>query len=325
MEMKSINRIAPAKISMIIVLLLSGSILGGTDNFAWGQPSSPSVEASSPVSPAPASPNLSSPTSKPSFPSGDTNPQLFLWLAIGGLGIWSLLLSFLTFRTIKWCDEKISKVDRRIRELETKDAALDQRINRRSTSINELKHDLSLYKKTLDTLQLQAQQKSIGADRSDFHEKVTPYDYSQRQPATQDNYIRQGLYSQPLPKISEPWDIIAQNYNNNPATISLSAQGVSETEDSIYRRRRDSSIKQVTLQTISNYSYWIISDAEGGYWLTPIPELKLNPMNFDTFQALFQFNGEPLSGKLQLTKPARVNQASTDQWELIDRGEVQFL
>lgn len=121
-----------------------------------------------------------------------------------------------------------------------------------------------------------------------------------------------------------PHEIIAQQFNSNPNAIATSAQGVSETEDSIYRRRRDSSIKQVTLQTISNYSYWIISDAEGGYWLTPIAELKLNPMNFDTFQALFQFSGK-FTSKLQLIKPAKVTQASTGQWELIDCGEVQFV
>jgi hypothetical protein len=319
--MKSINKFIPARILMTIVLILNGYILCGTDDFAWGVTPSPSASASSTVSPFLASSGQTSPTPEP----GDANPQLFLWLAIGGLGIWSLLLSFLTFRTIKWCDEKISKIDQRTRELGTKDAALDQRINRRSTSIDELKKELSFYKKTLDTLQLQDQQKFISPDRPDFHKKVTPYDYSYSQPTTQDNYAEQGLYPQSLPKISEPWSIIAQNYNNDSVTISSSAQGVSETEDSIYRRRRDSSIKLVTLQSVSNYSYWVIADSEGGYWLTPIAELKLNPMNFDTFQALFQFNGEPLSGKLQLIKPAKVTQAPTGQWELGDRGEVQFI
>jgi hypothetical protein len=122
-----------------------------------------------------------------------------------------------------------------------------------------------------------------------------------------------------------PYEVIAQQYNTNPNSIGMSAQGVSETEDSIYRRRRDASIKQVTLQSINNYGYWIITDTEGIDWLTPIAEPKLNPMNFDTFQALFHFNGEPLSGKLQLIKPAKVTQVSTSQWELIDRGEVQFI
>ena len=110
-----------------------------------------------------------------------------------------------------------------------------------------------------------------------------------------------------------------------PNSIAASAQGVSETEDSIYRRRRDSSIRQVTLQNVSNHSYWVITDGEGGYWLTPIADLKLNPMNFDTFQTLFQSNGEPLSGKLQLIKPAKVTQSSANQWELEAQGEVQFL
>ena len=119
-------------------------------------------------------------------------------------------------------------------------------------------------------------------------------------------------------------EAIAQQYNTNPNAIASSAQGVSETEDSIYRRRRDSSIREVTLQNVSNHSYWVITDGEGGYWLTPIADLKLNPMNFDTFQALFQSNGEPPSGRLQLIKPAKVSQAATNQWELLEQGEVQF-
>ena len=120
-------------------------------------------------------------------------------------------------------------------------------------------------------------------------------------------------------------EAIAQQYNTNPNAIASSAQGVSETEDSIYRRRRDSSIREVTLQNHSNHSYWVINDGEGGYWLTPIADLKLNPMNFDTFQALFQSNGEPPSGRLQLIKPAKVSQAATNQWELVEQGEVQFI
>ncbi|HEY9825846.1 MAG TPA: hypothetical protein V6D19_10385 [Stenomitos sp.] len=119
-------------------------------------------------------------------------------------------------------------------------------------------------------------------------------------------------------------ELIIRNYNTNPSTIESNAQGVSETEDSIYQRRRDSTITQVTFKNVSNYSYWVIADADGNYWLMPKTDLKLNPMNFDTFQAVFQFQGQP-EGRLQLVKPAKVNQTISNEWELAEKGEVYFI
>lgn len=128
------------------------------------------------------------------------------------------------------------------------------------------------------------------------------------------------------PAAMSPYAIIVQNYNANPSAIASSAEGVSETEESIYRRRRDSSITQVNLQKVSNYSYWIVVDAENNYWLVPKPDLKLNPMNFDTFQSLFNYQGQPSDSRLHLQKPARVTPQNTSgEWELIDRGDVDFV
>jgi hypothetical protein len=127
------------------------------------------------------------------------------------------------------------------------------------------------------------------------------------------------------PSMPEPsGTLIVKRYNTNPSSIESTAEGVSETEDSIYRRRRDSSITQATLRSVSNYSYWVVTDADGGHWLVPKTGLKLNPMNFDTFQALFQFQGQP-EDKLQLVKPAKVTPAGNSEWELFERGEVQFV
>jgi hypothetical protein len=281
--------------------------------------------------------NTNSAISQP--PSGNPapgNPNSSQWLIIPT--IVAAILSILSLGTSAFIYSLLKRSNARLEKLEKKTKDNKDELRKWATNVDKNIKTLSSQQSEIDRKFQQQRQaaKSVGYPNSPQsyggREQVeygeifnspsaqNPYVSSERQPYS-GSAPAQSSYQAP----QSPNEMIAQQFNTNPSSIATSAQGVSETEDSIYRRRRDSSIKQVTLQTISNYSYWIIPDAEGGYWLTPIAELKLNPMNFDTFQALFQFNGEPLSGKLQLTKPAKVTQASTGQWELIDRGEVQFV
>jgi hypothetical protein len=246
------------------------------------------------------------------------------------LSVLSLGLSSLLFLKLNQSKIKFKELDKKVREhredLKKWISKIDQNIK-----------VLSAQQSEIDRKSQQQRQQSKGSaypepaqvygEREQFGYEETFNPSSAPSPSS---YVSKERATYPsTPKAYQapqsPYEVIAQQYNTNPNSIGMSAQGVSETEDSIYRRRRDASIKQVTLQSINNYGYWIITDTEGIYWLTPIAEPKLNPMNFDTFQALFHFNGEPLSGKLQLIKPAKVTQVSTSQWELIDRGEVQFI
>jgi hypothetical protein len=264
------------------------------------------------------------------------NPDSLQWLiipiVIGAiLSALSLGTSAFIYSLLKQSNTRLEKLEKKTRdnkdELRKWATNVDKNIKTLSSQQSEMDRKFQQQRQAAKAVEYTNSPQSYGGrEQVEYGETFNspsaqnPYGSSDRQPSSRSDSA-QRAYQAP----QSPHEIIAQQYNTNPNAIATSAQGVSETEDSIYRRRRDSSIKQVTLQTINNYSYWIISDAEGGYWLTPIAELKLNPMNFDTFQALFQFNGEPLSGKLQLTKPAKVTQASTGQWELIDRGEVQFV
>jgi hypothetical protein len=221
---------------------------------------------------------------------------------------------------------------------------LDKRVSRYRDDFKKNEHNvnqkieiLTARQATIDQRLKYQESKFVGSPQSPQFSRRDDQEYSEAHnfPLAQETSLyvssehQSHLGVDSAPRIDQiqqsPCEMIAQQYNANPSAIATFAQGVSETEDSNYRRRLDSSIKRVILQSINNYSFWIISDPEGNYWLTPIPELKLNPMNSDTFQALFQFNGDPLGGKLQLIKPAKVTQASANQWELIDRGEVEFL
>jgi hypothetical protein len=128
-------------------------------------------------------------------------------------------------------------------------------------------------------------------------------------------------YQQPEPAYA----FLVQSYNENPASLERNATGVSETETSLDRRRRDASLRQVTLRRANSHSYWVISGSDDSYWLVPKSGLRLNYMNIDTFQALFSFQGEPESLP-HLVKPAKVSYVtSTGEWELVECGEIQFV
>lgn len=266
-------------------------------------------------------------------PGDSSSSQWLIIPAVVGaiLSVLSLGTSAFIYSLLKQSNARLEKLEKKTRdnkdELRKWATNIEKNIKTLSSQQSEIDRKLQQQRQAAKAVEYpNSPQSYSGREQAEYGEifnspsAQNPYGSSERQPYTRPDSA-QRAYQAP----QSPHEIIVQQFNTNPSAIATSAQGVSETEDSIYRRRRDSSITQVTLQTISNYSYWIISDAEGGYWLTPIAELKLNPMNFDTFQALFQFNGEPLSGKLQLTKPAKVTQASTSQWELLDRGEVQFV
>ena len=276
--------------------------------------------------------------SSPAIPE-QTNPVVpqqsnFSPLAIAALAasILSLVANAVLFFLLRDSSIRIKKLEEKRREDKDK-------LNNLSISTEKnIKTLLAQQSETDRKLQQQRQQAKAASYSSPSQQPYSEggqVEYGSNMPPAQKSYPFVSPERQPYAAVSAPQrdyqspkpahEVIAQQYNSNPNSIATSAQGVSETEDSIYRRRRDSSVKEVTLQNVSNYSYWVITDGEGGYWLTPIADLKLNPMNFDTFQALFQSNGEPLSGRLQLIKPAKVTQATANQWELVEHGEVQFL
>jgi hypothetical protein len=148
---------------------------------------------------------------------------------------------------------------------------------------------------------------------------VSPTTPSRSQSASRQSY-------NPPPSSNPLYTSVVSQYNQRPETLERSAIGVAETLKSLERRRQDSETEQVTLNRAENYSYWVISGTDQMQWLLPRAGLKIHGMTIDTFARLFQFQGHPDAGRLVMQKPAQVAYlAGTDEWELVEKGEVQFM
>jgi hypothetical protein len=316
MEVKPLYKIASVS-ALLMGLFLGGNTLPLNSNVVWAQ-----------ISESPTPKNSTDATNSTENPVKDPNDiPLLLWIIMGSLGLWSAILSFTTFRTIKWCDEKVAKNDQKIKDLESKNLALDQRINRRKAAIEELKGQLTSYKKTLEVIQLQSKPGTkIDPASYEAKQKSSNYGYNQ-QPSSNPNYaVNAPNYAQSAPVAKEAWDNIVQNFNGAPQVLeNYIVESVAETEESVNNRRGNSKAS-VLLKAASNYSYWIFTGDYRSYWLTPKADLKINPVNFDTFQALFESQDYQPGCKVHLVKPAKVAQNSlSGAWELLEKGQVQFV
>jgi hypothetical protein len=342
MEIKFVRKILPVGL-VLIALLVGDRPFDRTSNSAWAEPNSSSPSAatapatpdakSTAPEPAPTNPDSQNPlTSAPTNPpeeNGKSYLPIWLWLMIGALGIWNVALSYLTWRNFSEASKTNHKLSRKLKDLETKDNALDQRINRRSNEINELKGQLSSYKKTLEGVELQSQPKSTKADNYGFDARTKPANYGNHEPSVNQGYdypSRTGNYGQPTPAVSEPWDSIIQNYNLSPQALeSYVIERVSESEESVASRRGNSNAA-VFLKAANNYSYWVFTGEDRNYWLTPKRDLKITPMGFDTLQALFECPEYQQGSRIQIIKPAKVAQNSfSGGWDLVEKGQVQFM
>ncbi|NJM76080.1 MAG: hypothetical protein HC852_10150 [Acaryochloridaceae cyanobacterium RU_4_10] len=316
MEVKSLHKIASVSLLLMGLLLGSGTL----------PLNSSVVSAQTSESPTPStSADLPNPTENPASVKDPNDIPLLLWIAIGGLGLWSAILSFTTFRTIKWCDEKVAKNDRKIKDLEAKNLELDGRIGRRTAAIEELKGQLMSYKKTLEVIQLQSQP-GTKLNPASYEAKQQPSNYGYNKPSSNPDYaVSTPNYAQSTPAAKAAWDRIVQNFNSSPQVLEgYIVESVAETEESVNNRRGNSKAS-VLLKAASNYSYWIFTGDDRGYWLTPKADLKINPVNFDTFQALFESQDYQPGSKVYLVKPAKVAQNSqSGAWELLEKGQVQF-
>ena len=121
---------------------------------------------------------------------------------------------------------------------------------------------------------------------------------------------------------------VSQNYNDPAARSQMfgkNAVGLSESEDSMYARRRDSTIKDVHFIQTSNYSYEVVQ----AQYLVPKDGLVLNPMNFDTFQSVFDAEGfkpgDRLGDDLKLVTPAKVSLDESGNYQLVEKGKFVSL
>lgn len=344
MEIKFVRKILPVGL-VLVALLLGNYPFSQTSNNAWAQDASPSSVPSVNTSAVPSPKSSASGTSpnNASDPSSSLTPDknnssekstnggnLPLWLIIGVLGLWNVALSYLTWRNFSESSKTNHKVFKKIKELDAKDNAIDQRINRRSNAIDELKGQFYSYKKTLEAVRIQNQSKSTRTDNYGIESRNKPDNYSNNEPLISQDYDyasrQESNYAQPTPIMSEPWDSIVQNYNASPQVLeNYVIERVSESEESVDSRRGNSNAA-VFLKAANNYSYWIFTGEDRNYWLTPKIDLKITPMGFDTLQALFECPEYQQGSKVQVIKPAKVAQnSSSGGWDLVEKGQVQFV
>jgi hypothetical protein len=113
-------------------------------------------------------------------------------------------------------------------------------------------------------------------------------------------------------------------YQQNPRLLSRNAIEVSETDQSIDKRRLGGG-KGAILQKARRGNYWILN--EGGIdYVVPKNNIKINEYNLNTVANLFECQGyrSGYSG-FQLIKPARVSAISRGEtWQVVERGVLQF-
>jgi hypothetical protein len=331
MEIKSMSKIA--SVSLTIVLLLGGHSFGAFSNAAWAQ-TSPSPNPSESESSAPSKAigtSIPSP-SMPQAPEPESNKltqgtfPIWLWFILGGLGLWNVALSVLFWQSTKDSNRSNYEINQRLKKLKETDADINQRVSRK---FDELKQQLSSYKKNLEVGQLQAQAKPLASDSYNFESRTNPATYGNSDPFVNQDYVyksRSTNYAQPAPAINDPWGSIVQNYNNSPQILENNIiERVSESEESVASRRGNSNAA-VFLKAANNYSYWVFAGDDRNYWLTPKSDLKITPIGFDTLQALFECSEYQQGSKIQMIKPAKVAQNSfSGGWDLVEKGQVQFI
>jgi hypothetical protein len=220
--------------------------------------------------------------------------------------------------------------------------APDERTNTQSAQllaqqrqIQQLQEEILKFKKTIDTLNRKINSLEARLDQIDKDSYLQSSKASSRHPAAQQNYpdASQDRHyyenpgyqaSPPAYTASEPWEAIVSGYNTNPSSWEKNSVAVSEIPVSLERRRRDSASLEVTLGESSNSNYWVVTADSFSYWLVPKANFKVSGAGFDTFQALFNIQGQP-SSRLKLVKPSSVKPNSNQEWELIEKGEIQFL
>jgi hypothetical protein len=324
MEIKLVRKMA----SLSLPLLLSGIALSSISNMALGQETSPSLPLTTTTSPSIQVP--SRPSQQPNFsrtqPSKTvvkTEIPKWLWLALGGLTAWNLLISYLVWKNFENFDRKTYKNEKKLQDLEAKSIALDHRIDRKTAPIDELTRRIESYEVALSELQEPRSQSST-IDNTTLQTSKQPSNYTYSSPSEPD-FLEPSDYALSYSASLEPWESIVQNYNNSPQILeSYVVEKVSETEESL-TNRRNSSHAPVFLKHTNNANYWIFNGEDRNSWLVPKSELKLTPISYDTFQALFECQDYQPNLKLQIMKPAKVSyNSSTNAWKLEEKGQVQF-
>lgn len=116
---------------------------------------------------------------------------------------------------------------------------------------------------------------------------------------------------------------VIDQYYHNPNFLVDHAYKVTPTKktlENIYLNKAN----EIIFQESNQSDYWIVELKTGGYFLLPDLNLKINT-NLKTVKTIFELQKyqDNLSKNFQIIKTAKVNKIN-NQWELIDRGILQF-
>ncbi len=118
-------------------------------------------------------------------------------------------------------------------------------------------------------------------------------------------------------------DRIVEIYNNDPTNLISYATRVSETVESMSNKRQVGCF--ITLREVDNGNYWILSFLnESTRWLVPIVDLEIDKYILKTVESLFVCLGKP-NDSFNLVKPAVVKVTDKGEWQLEEKGAIEFI
>lgn len=231
-----------------------------------------------------------------------SDPLLLILLGIAILiSLFNLIYSLWRFTII---DKKIRATSERLKNFYSQDQ-INQEISFITTEINKIQNSL----------------KQIEPSNSP---KTTP---SHQEPV----YHPQQGYDQQI-HLSYV-DRLISDYNNNEPSINYGSITVGETPDS--RRKRDSGLSSpITFSQDTSGAFLVFQDEDNrnNAWLLPDPGYK-NPSKLSRggllalVEKVFVIQGNPASGyhTFQIIRPALVRSIGNGTYQLVEKGEIQFM
>lgn len=141
---------------------------------------------------------------------------------------------------------------------------------------------------------------------------------------------KQNLHNINIPQITSNQEMdyheqyVITQYYNNPNFLVDYAYKVTPTKrtlEDIYMNKAS----EIIFQDSNQSDYWIVELKTGGYCLLPDLSLKINT-NLKTVKTIFELRGyqDHLSKNFQVIKTAKVHEVNQNQWQLADKGILQF-
>ena len=116
---------------------------------------------------------------------------------------------------------------------------------------------------------------------------------------------------------------LVERYNIEPNSLLSKVMKVAVNQKSIAANNSDS----ITLASVGNGNYWLISDTEVNYWLLPKAKLRIDKYRYETVKLLFDCHEyDPEYHSFKLDRLAQVSILDNNsEWKLEKRGVLKFI